>query len=328
MPDVLRMPPDPLVLGEHPLGDVGRLHVPARLRVVEERRAAAPAVGVGVLVDGRTKQAPVLLEHRDDVLVRRFDEAPGIVGDPLVERAVRLHRVLQGEPVLLPKPEVVLAEGDRGVDEARAVLGRDEVALQDGVPEGAVVRDVAKRRLVARSREGGPRQVGENLRVFAQDPLEQCGGHDEDLLTYSCADVFDLRPDGDCGVGDQRPRRGGPDEEVVAGPQRAFRDRVRRRRLDDGHPHVDGGVFDVLVALRDLVRGERRAAARAVGDHLVAAVEAVGVPDLAKRPPDGLDVLVGHRHVRVVEVDPECDPARSGPASPPRSERPTRGSAG
>ena len=82
----------------------------------------------------------------------------------------------------------------------------------------------------------------------------------------------------------------------------------RRRRLADRKPHVYGRVLDVLVALGDLVRGERRAAARAVGDDLVALVEAPVVPDLAQRPPDRLDVGVGERHVGVVEVDPEPDP--------------------
>src|SRR4051812_44355237 len=48
--DVLGVPADLLVLGQHPVAHVGRSDVPARLRVVEERRAAAPAMGVGVLV--------------------------------------------------------------------------------------------------------------------------------------------------------------------------------------------------------------------------------------------------------------------------------------
>ena len=56
------------------------------------------------------------------------------------------------------------------------------------------------------------------------------------------------------------------------------------------------------------MRGERRLAARAVGDDLVALVEAAGVPHLAHRPPARLDVVVVHRHVGVVEVDPEADP--------------------
>src|SRR3712207_8894432 len=47
------------------------------------------------------------------------------------------------------------------------------------------------------------------------------------------------------------------------------------------------------------VRGERGAAARAVGDDLVALVEALVVPELPQRPPDRLDVVVLERHVGV-----------------------------
>src|SRR5215212_2526113 len=45
--DVVGVPADLLVLGEHPVADLGRAHVPARLRVVDERRAAAPAMRIG-----------------------------------------------------------------------------------------------------------------------------------------------------------------------------------------------------------------------------------------------------------------------------------------
>ena len=53
-------------------------------------------------------------------------------------------RVLQRDPVLLAEPEVVLAEGDRGVDEAGSLVGRDEVAEQDRVAAGPVVGDVVE----------------------------------------------------------------------------------------------------------------------------------------------------------------------------------------
>ena len=44
--------------------------------------------------------------------------------------------VLQRDPVLLAEPEVVLAEGDGGVDEPRAVLGGDEVPSRTVWPRG------------------------------------------------------------------------------------------------------------------------------------------------------------------------------------------------
>ena len=75
-----------------------------------------------------------------------------------------------------------------------------------------------------------------------------------------------------------------------------------------GKRDVDRRVLDVLVALRDLVRGQRGAAARAVGDDLVALVEQAAVPQLRERPPHRLDVGVVERAVRVLEVDPVADP--------------------
>ena len=115
------------------------------------------------------------------------------------------------------------------------------------------------------------------------------------------ADVGQLRVDRDRGVRHQRPRSRRPDDQRVALAQRAG-------RLRDGQAYVDRGVLDVLVALRDLVRGERRAAARAVRHDLVALVEQVALPHRLERPPDRLHVERVERVVGVVHVDPVGDP--------------------
>src|SRR4051794_11133250 len=65
--DVVGVPVDLLVLAQHGVADLGGLHVPARLGVIEERGAAAPAVRVGMLeVDSPEK---TVTEGRDDRLV-------------------------------------------------------------------------------------------------------------------------------------------------------------------------------------------------------------------------------------------------------------------
>ncbi len=217
--DVLGVPADLLVLGQHAVADLGRADVPARLRVVEQRGAAAPAVRVGVLVVLGAQQAPLGLERRDDLGVVVVDELALEVGDALVEAAVGLDRVLQRHPVLLAEAEVVLAEGERGVHEARAVVGGDEVAEQDAVTERAEVRalDVVERRLVADALERRPGQVAEDLHLLAEDLLGERSGDDQHLPADARADVLDLRSGGDRGVGDQRPRSGRPDDERVAG---------------------------------------------------------------------------------------------------------------
>ena len=103
------------------------------------------------------------------------------------------------------------------------------------------------------------------------------------------------------GVGEQRPGRGGPGQDLVAGPQGAG-------AVDDREGDVDARILDVLVTLGDLVRGQRGAAARAVGDDPVTLVEQVAVPQRLQRPPDRLDVVVVERPVRVLDVDPVADP--------------------
>ena len=132
--------------------------------------------------------------------------------------------------------------------------------------------------------------------ALAEDLLGQRLGHDQLLALVLHAHVRDVRADGQRGVGQQRPRGGGPAHERDA-LLALDREAHERRRVDH-----------VLVAQRDLVRGQRGAAARAVGHDLVALVQQALVPHLLERPPDRLDVVVVHRVVGVVGVDPEADP--------------------
>ena len=69
-------------------------------------------------------------------------------------------------------------------------------------------------------------------------------------------------PDSGADVGHERPRRRRPHEQVGPG------DRVGS--VGDREAHVHRGVDHVAVPLRHLVRGERGAAAGAVGDHAMA----------------------------------------------------------
>ena len=104
---------------------------------------------------------------------------------------------------------------------------------------------------------------------------------------------------GDRGVGDQRPRCRRPHQQGRLAGQRAGGQR---------EPDVDAGVGDVLVALGELMVGQRGAAAGAVrGDPVVLDQQALGV-DLLQRPPDALDEGRVHRPVRLVEVHPVAHP--------------------
>ena len=94
---------------------------------------------VGVLVLLGAQQPAARAQVLDEVGVGVLDEAPGVLADALVVGAVEPHRVDDVQAVALAEPEVVLAERDRGVDEAGAVVGGDEVAEQDGVAALAVL---------------------------------------------------------------------------------------------------------------------------------------------------------------------------------------------
>ena len=71
-------------------------------------------------------------------------------------------------------------------------------------------------------------------------------------------------------VGDQRPGSRGPDQQLVARLDRRLGDHLARRDVGDRQLHVGAGILDVAgVAAGNFVRGQRGAAARAVGHDLV-----------------------------------------------------------
>ncbi len=68
-----------------------------------------------------------------------------------------------------------------------------------------------------------------------------------------------------------------------------------------------GSLRAFLVAQRQLVAAQRRAAARAVGHDLVALVDQARVPELLQDPPQRLDVVVGEGDVGRRQVHPVAD---------------------
>ena len=195
---------------------------------------------------------------------------------------------------------VVFAEGRRYMDQAGAVLGGDEVAGDHREGAGLAIGEGEHRALVAAADQFAAWEAVGDLHALAEHLLHQGLGKDQRLAVDTRLDVGDVRRHRDRLVARQGPGRRRPDEQrlprlaALAGEQR--------------EADIYGGVGDVLVAERHLVRGERGAAARAVGHDLVPLVEAALVPELAQRPPDRLDVVVLERDVGVVEVDPEADP--------------------
>jgi hypothetical protein len=68
--------------------------------------------------------------------------------------------------------------------------------------------------------------VAEDLHLLAEDLLGESSGDDQHLVADAHADILDVRSGGDGRMGDQRPRRGRPDDERVAGEHRVLGDRV------------------------------------------------------------------------------------------------------
>ena len=311
--DVLRVP-DHVVVGlEELVLDSRGADVPGRLGVVEERRVAAPAERIAVLVGLDAEQQAALLEVGDDGRVGVLDVNAGPRRDLGDELALEVDGVDDRQVVLHPDAHVLLAEGGGDMDDAGAVGGSHVVAADDEV-RPFVRGHEAEGRLVAQAEQLRAGELAQDLGLLAQDLLHEVAGEDEALAAALDERVGDVGADRGRHVADERPRRGGPDGErdglwLASG--------VRARRLT-GHSrgcvrrereaHVDRVFGDVLVALRDLVAADRRTATRAVGHDLVSLVEQVLVPDLPEDPPDRLDVVVREGVVGVVEVEPEADP--------------------
>ena len=276
----------------------GRLHVPRALRVVDERRVAAPAVRIRVQVALGAEDAPALGKRLDHARVGLAHVQPGELAHAVVERAVGPHRVVDRHAVLGRHAEVVLAERRARVDDAGAVLEADEVAGEDRVAALAVVGQVVERRLVAHPEELLALHRGDGLVPLAEDAVGEGRGQDQLVAVLADAHVVRAGIDHERRVRQQRPRHRRPGEE---------RDALL---AVDREADVERRVLDLVVSERDLVRGQRRPAARAVRDDLVALVQEALLPDLLERPPDGLDVVVVEREVGLVGVDPERDPLR------------------
>ncbi len=293
--DGVRVPVGLLVLLEETVLDRRGADVPGRLRVVQQRRVAAPAVRVAVLVrDVLEEQAPggqVLGQP----LVGLLEEHAADEGDVLLEGAVGADRVDDRQAVGAADPEVVLTEGGGLVDEAGAVLGGDVVGVHHVVRGLREVHQLERAPVRPALHLGAGEGLPGGLPALAEGLGDQGLGDDQLLLAVRRDDVGDVGVGGDRGVGDQGPRGRRPHHQRGLAGQGAG----GQREAD-----VDGRVDDRLVALGQLVVGQAGAAAGAPGGDAVVLDQQALVEDLLQRPPDGLDVLRVHRAVRVLEVGP------------------------
>ena len=298
--DGLRDPVDGVVVRDELVLDRRHLDEPRRERVVEERRVAAPAVRIAMRELRRLEELALLLEILEDQRVGLLDKDARPVR-VLRELALAVDEIHEAHAVFHADAVIVLTEGRRHVDDARAVLRRDVVVaehderflarlhLADGIGiERLVLPALELLALAAREHRALARHV---LEHFVDERL----GEDVFLLPDLHLHIVDLRIHAEREVRRQRPGRRRPGE--IAGIRLALHAELDHRRA----------LRDVLVALRDLVRGERRAAARAVRDDLVPLVEQAFLPDLLERPPFRLDEIILVGDVGMLHVRPETD---------------------
>ena len=262
---------------------------------------AAPAVRIAVLVVQLAEQQAAGGQVLDQGLVGGLEELAADQPDLGVERPVGTDRVHHRQPVGPAAEHVVLAERGRLVHQAGAVLGGDVVGQDHvvGAAFGGREVDQLEGTLVAPALHLGAGEGLPQRPLLAEHLLGQRLGHHQRVLTLARHHVGDLGVGGDGGVGDQRPGRGGPDQQVG---------RAREGARGEREPDVDRRVDDVLVALGELVVGQGGAAARAVRRDAVVLDQQPLVVDLLQRPPHRLHVLGRHGPVGVFEVDPVAHP--------------------
>ena len=255
-----------------------------------------------MLKDRSGEEQPAALKIDQHGLVRILAEHAcplGLFG----HFALGVHKLDEGQVVLLADLVVVFTERGRDVNHAGTV-GQRDIGVTDDIVclfalRGDNVARKVEERLVCLAFKVDAAEVLQHL-VVACAEYRVCQGCGEVIgvaVGGLHLNIVVIGMDAERHVGGQRPggRRPGENVGVLA-------------------DHLEAGdcraLLDVLVALRNLVRGQRRTAARAVGHDLEALVEQSAVVDLLQRPPLGLDEGVFIGDIGVLHVRPEADGLR------------------
>ncbi len=235
---------------------------------------------------------PRAREVGGDVLARLVGPTAGQPPVRGEERAGLVDRHQHGEVLHLAQVEVLAAAARRDVDEAGALVRRDLVPHDHPVSHLAPGAEVVEGTGVAPAHELAAQERLHDLLV--------AGPLDTDPVAVGQPPVPGGRLDGHRHVGRERPRRGGPDHDGLAGPVEQ-READRQRR-----------VLAVDVAADQLVGRDRRAAARAPLRGAMAPEQPPLLLHDLQEPPDVLDVGVGEREVVVPPVHPLPEADRPG----------------
>ena len=295
--DALGNPVDRVVVRDQLIAHRCHLDEPRLARVVDKRRVAAPAMRIAMLEDGRLEEQSLRLQILQDQRIGVLDED----ARPIRVRrhfSLRIDELHERHIVLAAHAVVVLTKRRRRMNDARAVRRRDVVIADD---EERLLLDLSLsirvERLVVAILKLLSLHARENLAlaVYAvEHRIDERFRQIVDSIADANLHIRHVGIDAETEVRRQRPRRRRPSEEIGVLPLGL--------ELDHG-----GAFLDLLVALRDLVRRKRRAAARAVRHDLVPLVKKTAVPDLLERPPFRLDEIVLVSDVRMLHIGPEAD---------------------
>ena len=295
--DGRRDPVDRLVVRDKRVTHGRHADEPRGARIVDERRIATPAVRIAVRKLWCLEELAALLEIVENQRIRILHKGTrpirllghlALFVDELDER----HIVFAADTV------IVLAECRGHVNDARTVLRGDVVVagheerlvthilrrkgIERLVPAVLKLASLHRRKLLALA----PRVVEYAVRESFSKII--------DLAADAQFDVCYIWVHAEGEVRRERPRGRRPCEEIGV--------LVRRFELHNGR-----ALGDILVSLRHLVRGERRAAARAVWNDLMPLIEKPLLPDLLQRPPLRLDEVILVRDVGMLHIRPETD---------------------
>ena len=293
--DVIGMPVHRAVVFDKLVSNFGHADEPARAGVVKQGGVTAPAVrvvmGVHLLFKQQAAGREILHDQRIGILHKLASP-----GGPLHKFAFDIYRLQEGQAVDAADARVVFAEGRGVMHDARAV-SQGDIVVGDNIPalfQGLLLRRI--QRLVLDAREFPALDgldAGDRGRVLsAEHAFHQRLGHHEGLSAQAEPEVILFLVDAQSHVAGQRPGRGRPGQEIGIILTLHF------------EAHVCRVLADLLVALRHLMAGQRRAAAGAVGDHLVPAVQEALVGDLPEAPPHGFYIVVMVGDIGILHVQP------------------------
>jgi hypothetical protein len=178
--DVRRVPGGLLVLLEQALADLGGADEPAGQRVVDQRRVAAPAVRIRVLVVLGAEEHPALAQVGDERRVGRLEEQAADQRDVVVEVAVGADRVDHLQALGAGDLVVLRAERGRHVHESGTGVGGDVVPVDDAerVSEALGVQELERPGVVGPD-ELGAGQPRRDLGALAEDVGDEVLGEDQ-----------------------------------------------------------------------------------------------------------------------------------------------------